>query len=282
MTRLFPYVAGFIAGLSTLQLVTTQIVPDARAASLGRAREPPSTESRRLSAVDPSPYAAVGTFKGTMSCMASIVLHPRIIVTAAHCITERDGTIRSTKLSFRLGYPDGAHLSEFNASVWAVGSAQSFLAQSAHDAARDWAILLLDRTPEHARPFLLASDPYEPLRSLPRQILLPRYSRNVPGGQVSGIDAACSVRAMEWGVLIHDCGVSAGASGAPLLVRHADWYAVIGINTAALLKFDESQHAMKFVGNSAVSAWSFANALVTLVEHVNRGNDPEAIGPPAH
>src|SRR6266571_6069789 len=47
-----------------------------------------------------SPYAAVGRFTGTMVCTAALVLHPRIIITAAHCIAARDRKPRASKPFF--------------------------------------------------------------------------------------------------------------------------------------------------------------------------------------
>src|SRR6266702_7313567 len=77
-------------------------------------------DARRL------PYSAIGRFKGTMTCTAAVVLNPRIIITAGHWITEGDGTIRRSDLSFQLGYQTGTDLGRFQATVWASGSKQRF------------------------------------------------------------------------------------------------------------------------------------------------------------
>src|SRR5258707_863597 len=90
-----------------------------------------------------SPYSAIGKFRGAMTCTAAIALNPRIIVTAGHCVTERDGTTRRSNLSFQRGYQTGTDLGSFQATVWAVGSQQSFTHESVRDASRDWAILIL-------------------------------------------------------------------------------------------------------------------------------------------
>ncbi|MGB3447206.1 MAG: hypothetical protein WBA48_10960 [Xanthobacteraceae bacterium] len=63
-----------------------------------------------------APYSAIGKFKGTMTCTAAIVLNPRIIITAGHCVAERDGTTRKSNFSFHLAYQAGADLGPFQAT----------------------------------------------------------------------------------------------------------------------------------------------------------------------
>ena len=99
--------------------------------------EASDADTRRIVDARLPPYSAVGRFKGTMICTAAIVLHPRIIVTAGHCITEKDGTTRRSDLWFRPGYQAGTDLGRFETKVWAVGSKQSFKRQTVHDASQD-------------------------------------------------------------------------------------------------------------------------------------------------
>src|SRR3990172_209619 len=102
-----------------------------------------SNERRLIVDAQRSPYSAIGKFRGTMTCTAAIVLHPRIVVTAGHCIKKNDGTLKTSNLLFQPGYQAGTDLGHFKATVWAVGSKQSSRQQSAHDASQDWVILVL-------------------------------------------------------------------------------------------------------------------------------------------
>src|SRR5258708_7114819 len=110
-----------------------------------------------------SPYSAIGKLKGTMTCTAAIVLDQRIIVTAAHCVMDRDGAIRRSSLSFQPGDQFGSNLGWNGATVWAVGSKQSVSHELVGDAARDWARLLLDQAPPDVRPLSLNGRPFETL-----------------------------------------------------------------------------------------------------------------------
>jgi V8-like Glu-specific endopeptidase len=199
-----------------------------------------------------------------MVCTAAIVLHPRIIITAAHCIARRDGLASRTKPIFQPAQRAGRQLDRFEATVWAVGSEQRFTAQSAHDASNDWAILVLDRVPVGMRPLRLGSDSAEELARLERQILMPGYMIDAAGALSLRLDTACSVRGMMWNVLLHDCQASAGTSGAPLLMRDGEWYALVGIHTGSIFASDEEGRIAASIGNSATGAWSFAQALTAL------------------
>lgn len=230
-------------------------------------------ESRHIVDARLHPYSAVGKFKGTMTCTAAVVLHPRIIITAAHCITERDGATKRSNLSFRLGYQAGTDLGRFEAKVWAVGSKQSFKPQSAQDAAQDWAILVLDRAPDGVRPFLLSHHSFETWKSFDRKILMPSYSNDIGAAEVLSVDPVCSVRDLVWNVFVHDCKASLGSSGAPLLIRDQlrdpVRYAVIGVHTGSMFASDEDGHVAEFIGNRAIGSWMFNEALQALSRRLN-------------
>lgn len=267
-TRTFAALGGYVV-LATVTLpITAEPPPGVSPQSVTRRSETPvevtDVDSRRIVDARLPSYAAIGKFKGTMACTAAIVLHPRIIITAGHCITERDGTTKRSNLLFRPGYQAGTDLGRFRATIWAVGSKQSFKRQSVHDASQDWAILVLDRAPVGVRPFVLSHHSFATLKSLDRQILMPSYSDDVANAEVLSVDPACSVRDVVWDVLIHNCKARFGSSGAPLLMRDQLRYAVVGIHTGSMYASDEEGHIAKFVGNRAIGSWMFTEALMAL------------------
>lgn len=273
-TRAFTALGGYVI-LATIPLpITEEPPPGVSPQSVARQAETPvegtDVDPRRIVDARLQPYAAVGKFKGTMMCTAAIILHPRIIITAGHCITERDGTIRRSNLSFRPGYQTGTDLGRFEATVWAVGSKQDFKQQSVHAAAQDWVILVLDRAPAGARPFLLSRHSFEALKSLEQKFLMPSYSNDVSDAEVLSVDPACSIRDLVWDALVHDCKARFGSSGAPLLMRDRLQYAITGIHTGSLFASDKDGHVAKFVGNRAIGSWMFTEALLALVRRLNR------------
>ena len=169
-----------------------------------------------------------------------------------------------TKPIFQPAKRAGRDIDRFEATVWAVGSQQRFTTQSAHDAANDWAILVLDRVPVGIRPLHLQSRSAAELTRLQQQILMPGYAIDAAGVLSPRLDSACSIRGTMWNVLLHNCRASPGTSGAPLLIRDRQWYAVVAINTGSISAGDEKGHIGKSIGNSASGAWRFAEALRAL------------------
>lgn len=234
---------------------------------------------RRVVNARSPPYSAVGRFRGTMLCTAAIVLHPRIIVTAGHCITERDGTIKDSNLFFQPGFQAGAALGLFKAKVWAVGSKQSFKRQSVHAASQDWVILVLDGTPNGVEPFLLSRHSFETLKSRERQVVMPSYSNDIGDAEVLSVDPTCSIRDLVWDVLIHDCKAQLGSSGAPLLMRDRLGYAVAGIHTGSMFASDDHGRVAKFVGNRAIGSWMFAESMLALSRQLNGEASRDVVSP---
>jgi hypothetical protein len=180
-----------------------------------------ANEPRQIVDAGVAPYSAVGRIKGTMLCTAAVVLHPRIALTAAHCVQA------GATVAFQLGYQAGTEFGRFKATVWAIGARQLSTGQSVLDASNDWAVLLLERAPIGIRPFLLGELSGDALKRLGRQILMPSYALDVAAAQSLSLDPACSVRKLAWNVLIHDCMTTSGGSGAPLLIKQEQEYAVV-------------------------------------------------------
>jgi len=242
-----------LGGLVVLLPVTLADLPSIRSQSVLWSGElPPEVthvDHRRIVDARLSPYSAVGKFSGTMTCTAAVILDPRIIITASHCITEKDGTTRRSNLLFQLGYQAGTDLGRFAATVWAVGAKQNFRYESVQEASNDWAILVLDRAPAGVHPFLLSHHSSAMLKSLEWQILLPAYSNDIAGAEVLSVDPDCAVQDLIWDALVHNCMAQAGSSGAPLLMRDGPEYTVIGIQTASMFASDDEGHVAKFIGN---------------------------------
>ncbi len=216
------------------------------------------------------PYTAVGRLTGLMICTGALVADPRIVVTAAHCVVEHDGKVTVSKLTFQPGYQMGLALDRFSGEVWAVGSLRQFEYVTVHDASNDWAIVVLDRSADPIRPLWVRSYGRETDGPLEGNILLPAYSDDFAGADVLAVDTACSVDKIVWEILLHDCAVSHGASGAPLLVRDGDWYAVIGINSGAMA-FPTSRGRRIVHRNAAIGSSFFAAALADVHERLLDG-----------
>lgn len=224
-------------------------------------------ERRQIVGVRQLPYAAIGRLQGALICTAAVVVHPRIVVTAAHCVIDPADGVIDGPILFQPGYPMETELGRFYGEVWDLGSPRQYGTLSAKDAANDWAIIVLDRSPKGIRPLGLQRYGGGHFHSLQREVLLPAYSIDIADGHTLSVDPTCSIEDQVWGLLLHDCGVAQGASGAPLLRRRGDWYVVIGIESSAMI-LPGSDHEY----GSAVSSDAFMDSLEAVYRRLTRNN----------
>lgn len=108
--------------------------------------------------------------------------------------------------------------------------------------------------------------------------MLPSYSIDNSDIWAPTVDAGCSPHNPIGGVLIHDCKASYGSSGAPLLIRDRDWYAVVGIHTGSIFAADDEGRVAGLIGNTAVGVQAFSDAMQVLVQRLNRGDNVYGAG----
>lgn len=104
---------------------------------------------------------------------------------------------------------------------------------------------------------------------LEQQVLLPAYSNDIVNAEVLSVDPACTVRGPVWDALVHTCKARPGSSGAPLLLRDGQDYAIVGIHTASMFASDEDGHVAKFIGNQATGSWMFVDAARALARQLD-------------
>jgi len=208
--------------------------------------------------------ASIGKVKGTATCTGTLVLDPRIVVTAAHCVAGADGQL-TRDVSFWLDNPSETLRRSLHGRVEGIGSTRQYAGHTAQDEPKDWAIIVLDEPPTNARPLDLRSLRRSELMRLKGQVLLPAYT---PGDDMPG-DRSCSILDIRWEVFIHDCEAWPGSSGAPLLVESGDQLAVVGINSASLYIPASGSGPGEFAG-AAVRSSSFEAALTSVRDRLSR------------
>lgn len=252
---------------------------DGENAAAERSRGPPKAASDGVTSAASFPYPAVGRFRGAIRCTAAIVLDARIILTAAHCVVRDNRLLAPPHFYFESAPHAGAAPDRIEAKLWAIGAPQGSRRQTAHDVSNDWAILVLEHAPAIALPLRLGPSLLKALNSYEHRLLLPSYSVDGSSAWVPTVDPACSPHNPVGGVLIHDCNASSGSSGAPLLIRDRDWYAVVGIHTGSMLAADDDGRVSGLIGNTAVGVQAFSEALQALVQRLNRGDNVYDAGP---
>ena len=161
--------------------------------------------------------AAIGLLTGTASrCTGFLAGSDRVVVTAAHCVLDRDGKAAQDRFEFQPGYRAGAETPSFGARVVVTGAWKPAgdPRVSVEPVGEDWAILLTDR-PTGIAPIALTGDvKLEQVGDHPLATV--GYSVDVASGRFVTEEVPCGTTHLE-GFRIHDtCRGSLGVAGSPL------------------------------------------------------------------
>ncbi len=167
-----------------------------------------------------------------------VLVAPRRVVTAAHCLLNRaQRFLPASSLHVLFGYDRGEYRQHRAVAALETGGPYD-RERRLGGLAGDWAVLTLDGdAPEGAVPLPLARVPPEPGTPL----MLGGYSQDK--AHIVTADTGCAARGMtgtdRGPLLVHDCDGTRGVSGAALLVRSQDGggegsWAVAGIAVAAV------------------------------------------------
>ncbi|WP_448203306.1 trypsin-like serine peptidase [Azospirillum sp. sgz302134] len=161
-----------------------------------------------------------------------VLVAPRRVVTAAHCLLNRARQyLPASSLHVLFGYARGEYQEHRTITALTIGGPYD-PERKPEGLAGDWAVLTLDGdAPAGVEPLPLA-------RSLPPKgtpLMLGGYSQDK--AHIITADTACAalgtVASAKGPLLVHDCAGTRGVSGAALLVRDGEGWRIAGIAVAA-------------------------------------------------
>ena len=180
----------------------------------------------------------------------------QLVLTAAHCVWNRT----SPDYRFGLGYQPYYRLNAgglWGARVLAIGSSV-YWSGKIND---DWAILQTFQPTTVTEGLKVASS--ADMNPVGMKAWVAGFSADMVG---PSFDSQCSVRAVQNGVVYHDCDTTGGSSGAPIWVKNEKGERfVVGINNSEVSGHNGEAWTM-VTSNTGVSADQFISQLNDLLK----------------
>ena len=181
------------------------------------------------------PWSSIGKLynRAGGACTGAIASLTKV-VTAAHCLYNPRTSIllQPESLHFLIGYKQGEYREDLRVSKFIIGPNYKLDgAVTMTSETSDWAILKL-RLPvtTGVRPLSIANNPPK----IGDRIMVGGFAQSRRYSMTA--DTECSVRAiLSNGLLVHDCAVMKGDSGAPLMRPNGDMIEVLGVHVGTAL-----------------------------------------------
>jgi protease YdgD len=178
------------------------------------------------------PWSSVGKIYNSArsSCTGSLIARDKVL-TAAHCLFNRatHRFLQPDSLHFLLGYKGGEYRTHLRVARHLIEPHYDPEGAPSASIVDDWAILMLaEQAGADTAPLPLADSP----AVTGERIMIGGFSQKYPFKMTADVD--CRVRGvMLHGLIMHDCAVMHGLSGAPIIKQIKDGEVqVLGVHVA--------------------------------------------------